>query len=109
MIKYDVEGEKQLPFSISKILLVSTVNGNVVDDPENIWNIDISQINDIYMYIDKTTNDEETIKEIELENFTINQAPQKGDIKIWKTKTNQLQDKKMISLNGILMYAKKRN
>ena len=58
MIKYDVEGEKQLPFSISKILLVSTVNGNVVDDPENIWNIDISQINDIYMYIDKTTNDE---------------------------------------------------
>ena len=80
--KYDVEGEKQLPFSISKILLVSTVNGNVVDDPENIWNIDISQINDIYMYIDKTTNDEETIKEIELENFTINQAPQKGDIKI---------------------------
>lgn len=82
MIKYDVEGEKQLPFSISKILLVSTVNGNVVDDPENIWNIDISQINDIYMYIDKTTNDEETIKEIELENFTINQAPQKGDIKI---------------------------
>ena len=35
MIKYDVEGEKQLPFSISKILLVSTVNGNVVDDPEN--------------------------------------------------------------------------
>lgn len=82
MIKYDVEGEKELPFSISKILLVSTVNGNVVDDPENIWNIDISQINDIYMYIDKTIDDEETIKEITIENFTVNQSPQKGDIKI---------------------------
>ena len=82
MIKYDVEGEKELPFSVSKILLVSTVNGNVVDDPENIWNIDISQINDIYMYIDKTIDDEETIKEIKIENFTVNQAPQKGDIKI---------------------------
>lgn len=82
MIKYDVEGEKKLPFSISKILLVSTVNGNVVDDPENIWNIDISQINDIYMYIEKTIDDEETIKEIKIENFIVNKAPQKGDIKI---------------------------
>lgn len=82
MIKYDVEGEKQLPFSISKILLVSTVNGNVVDDPENIWDIDISQINDIYMYIDKTLDDDETIKEITIENFVINTAPQKGEVKI---------------------------
>lgn len=82
MIKYDVEGEKELPFSISKILLVSTVNGNVVDDPENIWNIDISQINDIYMYIDKTTDEDQTIKEIKIENFNLNKNPQKGDLKI---------------------------
>lgn len=82
MVKYDVEGEKELPFSISKILLVSTVNGSVVDDPENIWNIDISQINDIYMYIDKTIDDEETIKEIKIENFKLNKKPQKGEIKI---------------------------
>lgn len=82
MIKYDVEGEKELPFSISKILLVSTVNGNVVDDPENIWNIDVSQINDIYMYIDKTIDNEETIKEIKIENFNLNKTPQKGEIKI---------------------------
>ena len=32
IIKYDVEGEKELPFSISKILLVSTINGKVNDD-----------------------------------------------------------------------------
>ncbi len=82
MIKYDVEGEKELPFSISKILLVSTVNGSVVDDPENIWNIDVSQINDIYMYIDKTIDDEETIKEIKIENFRLNKEPQKGKLKI---------------------------
>lgn len=82
MMKYYVEGEKELPFSISKILLVSTVNGSVVDDPENIWNIDISQINDIYMYINKTIDDDETIKEIKIENFTVNTSPQKGEIKI---------------------------
>lgn len=82
MVRYDVEGEKELPFSISKILLVSTVNGTKVDDPENIWNIDVSQINDIYMYIDKTIEDEETIKEIKIENFRLNKKPQKGEIKI---------------------------
>ena len=54
IIKYDVEGEKRLPFSISKILLVSTVDGHVVDDPANIWNIGVNQVNDIFMYIDKT-------------------------------------------------------
>lgn len=82
VIKYNVEGEKVLPFSISKILLVSTVNGNVVDDPNNIWNIDVTQVNDIYMYIDKTMDTEETIKEIKFENFVVNKAPQKGKIKL---------------------------
>lgn len=82
MIKYDVEGEKTLPFSISRILLVSTVDGNVIDDQENIWNIEVTQVNDIYMYIDKTMEDEQTIKEIKIENFVINKSPSKGNLKV---------------------------
>lgn len=82
IIKYDAEGEKTLPFSISKILLVSTVNGDIVDDPNNIWNINITQVNDVYMYIDKTQETDETIKEIKLENFIINTLPQKGNVKL---------------------------
>ena len=82
MLKYDVEGEKTLPFSIGKILLVSTVDGNVVDDLENIWNIDVTQINDLYIYIDKTIEDEQTINEIKIENFVITQNPAKGKIKV---------------------------
>lgn len=82
IIQYDAEGEKSLPFSLSKILLVSTVNGDINDDPNNIWNIDISQVNDIYVYIDKTQDVDETIKEIKLEKFTINNTPQKGTIKL---------------------------
>lgn len=82
MVKYDVEGEKILPFSISKILLVSTVDGRVVDDPQNIWNINVIQVNDLYMYIDKTIDTDETIKEIKIENFSLNKSPQKGNIKI---------------------------
>ena len=82
MIKYDVEGEKVLPFSSNKILLVSTVDGNVVDDPENIWNIEVTQVNDIYMYLEKTIEDEQTIKEIRVENFTQNKRPVKGNLKV---------------------------
>ena len=82
MIKYDVEGEKKLPFSISKILVVSTVDGNIKDDPENIWNIDVNQVNDIYMYIDKTIEEEQTIKQIKIENFIQNKNPIKGKLKI---------------------------
>lgn len=82
IIQYDAEGEKSLPFSLTKILLVSTVNGDIVDDPENIWNIDITQVNDIYMYIDKTEETKQTIKEIKLENFVVNKSPEKGQIKL---------------------------
>ena len=82
IIQYDAEGEKSLPFSINKILLVSTVNGDIVDDPSNIWNINITQVNDIYMYINKTEETDLTIKEIKLENFNIVNKPQKGNVKL---------------------------
>lgn len=82
MIKYDVEGEKQLPFSISKILVVSTVDGDIVEDTENIWNVGVTQVNDIYMYINKTNNEEITISSITLNNFIITKAPKKGKLKL---------------------------
>lgn len=82
IIKYDVEGKKRLPFSISKILLVSTVDGHVVDDPANIWNIGVTQVNDVFMYINKTIDGDTTIKEIKFENFNVNKTPQKGKVKL---------------------------
>ncbi len=82
MARYDEEGEKNLPFSISKILIVSTVNGQANDDLENIWNINIEQVNDIYMYIDRADNIEETIKEIKFNNFIVNKQPEIGELKL---------------------------
>ena len=83
MIKYDVEGEKELPFSISKILIISTVDGTLNEDTENIWNIGITQVNDLYLYIDKTIEDDnQTIKEIKIENFVINKKPSMGKLKV---------------------------
>ncbi len=82
MVKYDVEGEKQLPFSISKILLVSTVDGNIVEDNQNLWNIDVTQVNDVYIYINKTIEEEISISSITFNNFIINEVPKKGKIKL---------------------------
>ena len=82
MLKYDVEGEKGMPFNIGKILLVSTVDGDKVDDENNIWNINVTQVNDVYIYIDKKTTEDETIKEVRIEDFNIIKKPLKGNVKI---------------------------
>lgn len=82
MVKYNVEGEKELPFSIKKILLVSTVDGDRVEDTENIWNIDVTQVNDVYMYIQKENEEDVTIISITLNNFVVNKKPQKGKLKL---------------------------
>lgn len=82
MLRYEVEGEKDLPYKINKILLVSTVDGKPNEDPENLWNIDITQTNDIFIYIDPEGKPKETIKEVSLENFSIIKTPQKGNVEI---------------------------
>ena len=69
MARYEEVGEKEIPFSISKILLVSSVDGKTKDNPENIWDIEISQVNDVYVYIDRNEKSEETIKSVSFENF----------------------------------------
>lgn len=84
MLKYEVEGEKSLPYEIDKILMVSTVDGDFTDDQEHIWNISVTEINDLYIYINPTEETEETIKQITIENFNLVKAPQKGNVKIYR-------------------------
>lgn len=91
MIKYDVEGEKELPFTLTKIFLVSTVDGDVVDDPNNIWNINVTQVNDLYFYVDKTTSDNQTIKNIKIDNIQIIKKPKKGVVKMLRP-TGEIND-----------------
>lgn len=84
MLKYEVEGEKNLPYSISKILVVSTVEGTQNDDGQNIFNINVKQANDLYLYIDKNDSTNETIKQITLTNFNVIQAPPKGQLAVYR-------------------------
>ena len=69
MARYEEEGEKQIPFNIAKMLIVSSVNGVQNTESEHVWDIDVSQVNDIYVYIERNKNEDETIKEIVFENF----------------------------------------
>ncbi len=84
MVKYHVEGEKTLPYGLSKIFVISTVEGTPKDDGQNIWNINVKQANDLYFYIDKSEVTEETIKQITIQNFNVTKAPAKGEVAIYR-------------------------
>lgn len=82
VIKYEVEGEKTLPYEIEKVLVTSMVEGDTIENTENLWAINISQPNDIFIYIKQKEKTKIAISNIIIDNFKINIAPQKGNIKI---------------------------
>ena len=75
-LKYNVEGEANLPFELSKISIISSVEGTDNEDAQNKWNLTVNQNNDIYLYIKKNDNykNTEIIQSIVLDNFNIQQS-----------------------------------
>ncbi|MCI8616944.1 MAG: hypothetical protein HFJ60_01605 [Clostridia bacterium] len=90
-LKYVVEGENDLPFNISKISVISTIEGTDIEDEKNKWNLEISQNNDIYLYIKRNNDYKETevIDSIRLDNFNIEKYSNIGEIKLYKTDNNK--------------------
>lgn len=84
--RYQRVGETNLPFSIKKILIVSTIDTEKVEDPENLWNIPIDQVNDIYVYIEKNGEEDNktTLKSIKFDNIKIENGPSKGEVQLLK-------------------------
>ena len=60
IIKYQVKGENNMPFNLSKITIISTA-ASKTEDENNIesikqnpqWNLQVNQINDLYFFVDK--------------------------------------------------------
>jgi len=79
MLKYAVEGENNMPFELSQLIVVSTAEGVENNKNENIWNFDLIQNNDIYLYIGKNKSYKETeiIKRIIINNIKVEEGPQK--------------------------------
>lgn len=89
-LKYNVEGEGNIPFYISKISIISNVEGVDNDDNTNKWNLQVNQNNDIYLYIKKNDKykDTEIIKSVKLDNFDIKEKSRVGEIKLLKPDGN---------------------
>lgn len=86
ILKYHVEGEQNMPFNLSELMVVSTAEGHAMNQTKEVkWDEEIYQTNDVYLTIEKNKNYKqvEPIKSIELRNITVNQKPRVGDISFY--------------------------
>ena len=91
ILRYDEKGEENMPFDISKVSVISSINAQDVEDDKNLWNKSVGQDNDIYIYIEKNKNysKTETIEKIILNNFKIDKEPQKGQVVVYRPCNNE--------------------
>lgn len=73
MLKYEIEGEnnENLPFKITEIKIASVVDAIKNEDTENIWNLNLLQMNDIYIKIDKNENKDKNIKSVVIKDIKL--------------------------------------
>lgn len=92
ILKYDVEGEKNMPFKLSSILVISSAEGyQEKENKDYKWDTEIYQNNDIYLNIEKNKNYKETeiIKSIKIENAKVNKKPLIGDINFYRVSSKE--------------------
>ena len=85
VLRYNVEGETNMPFNLSKIAIISTQEGMDDGQTNTRWSFDVHQSNDIYLYIDKNDAYDKTeiIKSVRVDNFQI-EASHVENIKLYK-------------------------
>lgn len=86
MLRYNIEGEKNMPFTLSEIVVISNAEGEAKkDNPEgHKWNLDIVQYNDIYLQIIKNESYKKNtyIESINIENFDFTE-PNVGNTRLY--------------------------
>ncbi len=87
MYRYYVEGEKNLPFNITKLIVISSAKTEDIEINENTYEANVIQKNDIYLAIEKNKNysKEDAIKKIIFNNFKIIEYGEKGILKFYRT------------------------
>ena len=85
VLRYHVEGETNMPFSLSKISIISSSEGMDKQTADTKWAFDVYQSNDVFLYIDKNSGygKTEAIKSVIIDNLQI-EANKKEAIKIYK-------------------------
>lgn len=129
VMKYDVEGEKNVPFNIGKVIIISsaqTTDASNIENTENqateesqnnqenaeqqpqenyIWNEKVVQTNDLYIYLDKNANykKDEIIKSVRIDNIQILENVKLGKIQVYMP--NSLDDGLYKYINDYLVNA----
>lgn len=85
VLRYNVEGETNMPFELTKITVISSSGGVSKEALDTRWKFDLYQSNDIYLYIDKNNNysDSDAISSILINNINV-EGENKEKIKIYK-------------------------
>ena len=88
MLKYKTEGETNLPFLLTKIMIVSSADSETKqENPDNYkWNMSINQYNDIYMEIKKNYE-----YKISIENLKISEPKIGKEIAYMPNSTDGMQ------------------
>lgn len=91
ILKYNVEGETNMPFELTKITIISSQEGIDKENGEYKWAFDLSQNNDIFMYIEKNKNydKQEVIETITIDNIQIQKETEKGTINLYKSNVSE--------------------
>ena len=86
VLKYNVEGETNMPFKLGKVRIVSSSEGVDKDPGENRWAFNVNQNNDFYIYIEKNKeyNKNEAIKSVVIDNISVQKNQEKGIINYYR-------------------------
>lgn len=73
LLKYNVEGESDMPYIVKKMVIISTANGVNTPTEQIKWDIDINQNTDVYFDIERNENhwSTENIKNVKIQNIKI--------------------------------------
>lgn len=92
MIKYNVEGEKNMPFKLNKIVVQSTIDAKSREGTGNLWDLKLTQNNDVYIYFEKNKEieSENQIKSIKIKRIAQVVKPEKGQISVLLPTSNKI-------------------
>lgn len=101
--KYNIEGEVNMPFKLSKIVIGSMVVSSDNPITENVTENEIVQNNGIYIEIKKNENykKDAVIDSVTIDNINITKTPNKGEVKTFIPNTTE--NKKFTYSNDFIL------
>ena len=86
LLRYNVEGESNVPFELTKVILISSGDGVSKQVDGYQWSYDINHNNDIYIYIEKSKQytKQEAIKSILIDEIQVKKNVNIGQTKFYR-------------------------